>query len=205
MLRCFVERDRESRHPVCTRRDRYNSAVGGCNIARTNMNDLPPVDHVQSTPLHGSELWSSHSYRATQSHSSAMTNLSPTTQTFTLNTGAKMPAVGLGTWKSSPDEVRKAVCHALQIGYRHIDTALNYQNEVEVGQGIRDSGVPREEIWVTTKLDNHWHHRVREGFEQSLHDLGIGYIDLYLIHFPCSTDPDDRSKHLPDWDFVKTW
>ncbi|KAL6245853.1 hypothetical protein RBB50_007006 [Rhinocladiella similis] len=134
-----------------------------------------------------------------------MTSLTHTSQTFTLNTGAEIPAIGLGTWKSPPELVRKAVCHAIQKGYRHIDTALNYQNEVEVGQGIRDSGVPRENLWVTTKLDNPWHHRVREGFEKSLSDLGIGYIDLYLVHFPCSTDPSDPSKHLPDWDFVKTW
>jgi glycerol 2-dehydrogenase (NADP+) len=134
-----------------------------------------------------------------------MANLKHTNKAFTLNTGAKIPALGLGTWKSGPQEVRKAVCHALQSGYRHIDTALNYQNEVEVGQGIRDSKIPRDQIWVTTKLDNHWHHRVRDGFEQSLKDLDVDYIDLYLIHFPCSTDPDDRKKHLPDWDFVKTW
>lgn len=124
---------------------------------------------------------------------------------FPLNNGNSIPAIGLGTWQGKPDEVREAVTFALQHGYRHIDTALNYGNEKEVGEGIRASGIPREQIWVTTKLDNHWHHRVREGFEQSLHDLDIGYIDLFLIHFPCSTDPSDRSKHLPEWDFVKTW
>ncbi|KIW90260.1 uncharacterized protein Z519_08904 [Cladophialophora bantiana CBS 173.52] len=134
-----------------------------------------------------------------------MATSSHTSQKFTLNTGAKMPAVGFGTWKSPPNQVRNAVCHALRTGYRHIDTALNYGNEVEVGQGIEDSGVPREEIWVTTKLDNPWHHRVREGFDKSLSDLGLEYIDLYLVHFPCSTDPEDPSKHLPDWDFVNTW
>ncbi|KAI1619081.1 glycerol dehydrogenase Gcy1 [Exophiala viscosa] len=134
-----------------------------------------------------------------------MTNLGHTTQKFSLNTGDAIPAIGLGTWKSPPDQVRKAVCHALQSGYSHIDTALNYRNEVEVGQGIRDSGIPRDQIWVTTKLDNPWHHRVREGFDKSLSDLDLKYIDLYLVHFPCSTDPNDASKHLPDWDFVKTW
>lgn len=134
-----------------------------------------------------------------------MSTLNQTTRSFILNTGAKMPAIGLGTWKSSPNQVRDAVCHALQGGYRHIDTALNYANECEVGQGIRDSGVSRDQIWVTTKLDNPWHHRVREGFEKSLKDLDIGYIDLYLVHFPCSTDPEDPGRHLSDWDFVKTW
>lgn len=125
--------------------------------------------------------------------------------TNTLQQGAKIPAVGLGTWQSKPNEVREAVKAALLAGYRHIDTALAYGNEHEVGQGIKDSGVPREEIWITTKLDNPWHKRVEEGITSSLKDLGVDYIDLYLMHWPSSTDPDDLKKHYPDWDFVKTW
>ena len=70
---------------------------------------------------------------------------------------------------------------ALQKGYRHIDTALAYGNEKEVGQGIKDSGVPREEIWLTTKLDNTWHHIVPKGIETSLKDLDTEYVDLYLM------------------------
>ena len=116
-----------------------------------------------------------------------------------------MPAVGLGTWQSKPNEVREAVKAALLAGYRHIDTALAYGNEHEVGQGIKDSGVPREEIWITTKLDNPWHKRVEEGITSSLKDLGVDYVDLYLMHWPSSTDPDDLNKHYPDWDFTKTW
>jgi glycerol 2-dehydrogenase (NADP+) len=116
-----------------------------------------------------------------------------------------MPAVGLGTWQSKPNEVREAVKAALLAGYRHIDTALAYGNEHEVGQGIKDSGVPREEIWITTKLDNPWHKRVEEGITSSLKDLGVDYVDLYLMHWPSSTDPDDLKKHYPDWDFVNTW
>lgn len=85
------------------------------------------------------------------------------------------------------------------------DSALAYGNEAEVGDGIRDSGVPREEIWVTTKLDNPWHHRVPEGIDSSLKSLGLDYVDLYLVHWPSSTDPNDLKKHLPDWDFIKTW
>jgi glycerol 2-dehydrogenase (NADP+) len=104
-----------------------------------------------------------------------------TKATFTLNTGAKIPAIGLGTWQSKPNEVRNAVKVALQNGYRHIDTALAYGNEAEVGQGIKDSGVPREEIWITTKLDNPWHKRVEEGITSSLKDLGVDYVDLYLM------------------------
>jgi len=128
-----------------------------------------------------------------------------TKKVYTLNTGDKMPAVGLGTWQSGRGEVREAVKVALQSGYRHIDTAMAYSNEDEVGQGIKASGVPRSEIWVTTKLDNPWHKRVSEGIDKSLKDLGLDYVDLYLMHWPCSTDPNVLSKHLPDWDFVKTW
>ncbi len=104
-----------------------------------------------------------------------------TKEHFTLNTGAKIPAVGLGTWQSKPGEVREAVKAALQGGYRHIDTALAYGNEKEVGEGIKDSGVPRKEIWVTTKLDNPWHKRVEEGITSSLNSLGLDYVDLYLM------------------------
>ncbi|KAE8152290.1 NADP-dependent oxidoreductase domain-containing protein [Aspergillus avenaceus] len=128
-----------------------------------------------------------------------------TKKTYTLNTGDKIPAIGLGTWQSKPNEVREAVKNALLKGYRHIDTALAYGNEAEVGQGIKDSGVPRSEIWITTKLDNTWHHRVTEGIDSSLKDLGVDYVDLYLVHWPSSTDPNDLKKHLPDWDFIKTW
>ncbi|ESZ97014.1 glycerol dehydrogenase Gcy1 [Sclerotinia borealis F-4128] len=128
-----------------------------------------------------------------------------TSKTFTLNTGAKIPAIGLGTWQSQPGEVGKAVEIALRGGYRHIDTALAYGNEAEVGDGIKASGVPREEIWLTTKLDNPWHKRVTEGIDSSLKSLGTDYVDLYLMHWPSSTDPDDLKKHYPDWDFIKTW
>ena len=148
--------------------------------------------------------------------------LTGTRKTFTLNTGDKIPAIGLGTWQSPPDVVAEAVKHALQVGYRHIDTALAYGNEAEVGKGITESGVPRSEIWLTTKLDNTWHHRVMDGIETSLKNLGTDYVDLYLMvtwapfpsasrftyslqHWPSSTDPSDTSKHLPDWDFTKTW
>ena len=124
---------------------------------------------------------------------------------FTLNTGDKMPGIGLGTWQSEPNKVRVAVKDALQMGYRHIDTALAYGNEAEVGDGIKDSGVPRNEIWLTTKLDNPWHKRVSEGIESSLKDLKTDYVDLYLMHWPCSTDPDDLKKHYPDWTFTDTW
>jgi len=134
-----------------------------------------------------------------------MASVKNTAKTFTLNTGDKIPAIGLGTWQSKPNEVMHAVEYALRAGYRHIDTALAYGNEAEVGAGIKASGVPREEIWITTKLDNPWHKRVEEGITSSLKSLGVDYVDLYLMHWPCSTDPNDLKKHLPDWNFVKTW
>lgn len=116
-----------------------------------------------------------------------------------------MPAVGLGTWQSAPGEVEKAVEAALRCGYRHIDTAFAYGNEKEVGEGMRASGVPREEVWLTTKLDNVWHQRVPEALEQSLSNLGTDYVDLYLMHWPASLDPSDETKVLEGWDFVDTW
>jgi len=128
-----------------------------------------------------------------------------TEKTFDLNTGAKIPAIGLGTWQSAPGEVGKAVEAALRAGYRHIDTALAYGNEAEVGAGIKASGVPRSEIFLTTKLDNPWHKRVQEGIDSSLKSLGTDYVDLYLMHWPSSTDPTDLKKHYPDWNFINTW
>ncbi len=86
----------------------------------------------------------------------------------------------------------------------HIDTAFAYQNETEVGVGIKASGVPREQIWLTTKLDNPWHKRVAEGIDASLKNLGTDYVDLYLIHWPCSTNPNMKEVYS-DWDYVDTW
>jgi len=134
-----------------------------------------------------------------------MASLKNTAKTFILNTGAKIPAIGLGTWQSEPGEVGKAVEAALRRGYRHIDTALAYGNEAEVGAGIKASGVPRSEIWLTTKLDNPWHKRVQEGIDSSLKSLGVDYVDLYLMHWPCSSNPDNMETVYPDWDYVNTW
>lgn len=105
---------------------------------------------------------------------------------FTLNTGAKIPAVGFGTWQAAPKEVEHAVEVALKEGYRHLDCAAIYQNEVEVGEGIRKSGVPREDIFITGKLWNSKHapEDVEAACDKSLKDFGIDYFDLYLIHWP---------------------
>lgn len=109
--------------------------------------------------------------------------------TVTLTNGVKMPMLGLGTWKSKEGaEVQQAIRWALEIGYRHIDTAAAYGNEQGVGEGIRSSGVPREQVFVTTKL---WNDDQRKGydaclkaFDASLSKLGMDYVDLYLVHWP---------------------
>ncbi|KAG8677990.1 hypothetical protein FRC09_020219, partial [Ceratobasidium sp. 395] len=103
----------------------------------------------------------------------------PIHDSVTLNTGAVMPTIGLGTWKSAPGEVGQAVEFALKEGgYRHVDTAYDYGNEAEVGQGIKASGVPREEIFLTTKLPNSQHGTVQKALDESLAKLDSGYIDL---------------------------
>lgn len=97
-----------------------------------------------------------------------------------------IPVLGLGVYQSQPGkETYRAVRSALELGYRHIDTAALYNNEKDVGKAIRDSGIPREEIFVTTKLWNSDHGaRARKAFEKSLRYLKLEYIDLYLIHWP---------------------
>ncbi|MCI4339403.1 MAG: aldo/keto reductase [Thermoplasmata archaeon] len=116
-----------------------------------------------------------------------------------LNQGTEMPVLGLGVFQSPPgSETRQAVAWALAEGYRLIDTAAMYGNEADVGAAVRESGIPREEIFVTTKL---WH--TDHGFEaaqragrRSLEALGIEYIDLYLIHWPRANPPSQR---LDSW------
>jgi L-glyceraldehyde reductase len=105
---------------------------------------------------------------------------------FTLNTGAQIPAVGFGTWQAKPGEVERAVEMALKAGYRHIDCAAIYRNEAEVGDGIRRSGVPRSEIFLTGKLWNTKHapEDVEAALDKSLQDLGVEYLDLFLMHWP---------------------
>jgi diketogulonate reductase-like aldo/keto reductase len=104
-----------------------------------------------------------------------------------LNNGIQMPVFGLGTYQARVGKkTKEAVLYALEIGYRLIDTAAMYENEETVGEAIRESGIPREEIFVTTKLWNadHGYDRALEAFKKSLKRLGLSYIDLYLIHFP---------------------
>ncbi|OAQ61103.1 glycerol dehydrogenase [Pochonia chlamydosporia 170] len=122
--------------------------------------------------------------------------MAPTTH-FKLNTGASIPAVGLGTWQAKPGEVGKAVEHALKSGYRHIDCALIYRNESEVGEAIKKSGIPREEIFITSKVWNTHQPDVAAGLAQTLKDLQTSYLDLYLIHWPVRLVPNETSDLLP--------
>lgn len=114
-------------------------------------------------------------------------------KTLTLNTGAKIPTVGLGTWQAAPGEVAKAVEAALKAGYRHIDCAWAYGNENEVGEGIKASGVPREEIFIVSKLWSTFHRTPEKGLQESLEKLGTDYLDLYLMHWPIPLNGENKS------------
>jgi 2,5-diketo-D-gluconate reductase A len=119
--------------------------------------------------------------------------------TIELTSGAKIPQLGFGVYQIDPDETAGAVKTALDIGYRHIDTAEMYQNEAGVGQGIRDSGLDRADVFVTSKLNNGYHEpdAARKAFDETLSKLGFDYVDLFLIHWPLPT--------LYGGDFVSTW
>ncbi|KAL0270909.1 UNVERIFIED_CONTAM: hypothetical protein PYX00_008179 [Menopon gallinae] len=125
-----------------------------------------------------------------------------------LNNGLEIPVLGLGTWKSKPGEVTKAVEDAIDVGYRHIDCAHVYQNEQEVGIGlknkIKSGAVKREDLWITSKLWNTFHlpHLVEPALKVTLENLGLEYLDLYLIHWP----QDENGKTLySSADFTETW
>jgi 2,5-diketo-D-gluconate reductase A len=112
-----------------------------------------------------------------------MTNSVPL---LALNSGTSIPQLGFGVFKVDPAETQRVVEDALEVGYRHIDTATGYNNEAEVGAAIAASGIPREELFITTKLGNadHKSGEVVAAFDLSLTKLGLDYVDLYLIHWP---------------------
>lgn len=116
-----------------------------------------------------------------------------------MSNGKTIPQLGFGTYKISPDQCSSAVISALELGIRHLDTAQMYHNEAEVGQAIRSSSIPRQEIFLTTKLNNcnHLPDDARRSFDQSLKDLQTDYVDLFLIHWPLPTRYDGN--------FVQTW
>jgi 2,5-diketo-D-gluconate reductase A len=106
--------------------------------------------------------------------------------TISLNNGVQIPQLGFGVFQIKPEETVKATTSALEIGYRHIDTAQMYGNEREVGIAVRESGIPREEVFVTSKLNNNRLERddILRSFDTSLSELGFDYLDLFLIHWP---------------------
>ena len=118
---------------------------------------------------------------------------------ITLNDGNTIPQLGFGVYQIGPEDTAEAVSNALEIGYRHIDTAEMYGNEKEVGEAVRASGLERGDVFVTSKLNNGFHkpQDAREAFDETLSDLGFDYVDLFLIHWPLPT--------LYDGDFVSTW
>jgi len=121
-----------------------------------------------------------------------------TVPTIPLNNGVEIPQLGFGVYQVKPEETAEAVRTALEVGYRHIDTAEMYGNEAGVGEGIRTSGIAREEVFVTSKLNNgfHAHADALKAFDGTLEALQFDYVDLFLIHWP-----------LPgiDVDYVETW
>ena len=122
---------------------------------------------------------------------------STTVPTLTLNNGTEIPQLGFGVYQVPPEDTREATLAALEVGYRHIDTAQMYGNEKGVGEAVRDSGLDRDEIFVTSKLNNGFHayDDALAAFDRSLAELGFDQLDLFLVHWP-----------LPGvGDFVETW
>jgi 2,5-diketo-D-gluconate reductase A len=121
-----------------------------------------------------------------------------TVPTIRLNNGVEIPQLGFGVYQVPPEDTADAVATALEIGYRHIDTAEMYGNEKGVGEAVARAGLDRGEVFVTSKLNNGFHRRddALRAFDQSLADLGFEYLDLFLIHWP-----------LPgiDVDYIETW
>ena len=118
---------------------------------------------------------------------------------ITLNDGNAIPQLGFGVFQIEPKDTAKAVSEALEVGYRHVDTAEMYGNEKQVGEAIRSSGLDRRDVFVTSKLSNGAHEPgdARRAFDATLSELGFDYVDLFLIHWPLPT--------LYDGDYVSTW
>jgi 2,5-diketo-D-gluconate reductase A len=109
--------------------------------------------------------------------------------TIDLNDGRAIPQIGFGVFQIDPRDTVRAVSEALEVGYRHIDTAQMYGNEREVGEAVRGSGLDRSEVFITSKLSNRFHRPddARRAFDQTLAALGSDYVDLFLIHWPLPT------------------
>ena len=128
-----------------------------------------------------------------------MTGSPASVRTITLNDGTAIPQLGFGVYLVPPEQTQRTVEQAFEVGYRHIDTAQMYRNEAEVGAAIAASGIAREDLYVTTKLNNgnHLPDDARRTFAESLEKLGLDHVDLFLIHWPLPTRYDG--------DFVTTW
>jgi 2,5-diketo-D-gluconate reductase A len=119
--------------------------------------------------------------------------------TITLNDGRRIPQLGFGVFQIPPEDTAEATTLALEVGYRHIDTAEMYENEQGVGDALRDSGLDRDEVWITSKLSNQKQEpdEIRTAFEETLRKLGSDHVDLFLIHWPLPKRPGS--------DFVARW
>lgn len=121
---------------------------------------------------------------------------------FQAHSRPSIPLLGYGTWNLDKSNVSEAVSLALQTGYRHLDCAAIYRNEKEVGKGIEDgmkkAGLKRDDFWVTSKLwnDHHGHDKAEEALDTTLADLGLGYLDLYLMHWPVSSVGGSHLEYL---------
>ncbi|HWO07359.1 MAG TPA: aldo/keto reductase [Candidatus Paceibacterota bacterium] len=117
-----------------------------------------------------------------------------------MNTGEKMPVIGFGTWNLA-GRAEQPVLWALEAGYRHIDTAKIYDTETDIGRAVKKSGVPREEIFITTKLwdDDQGYERAIRAIDASLDRLGMDYVDLYLIHWPNTDEPGGKDVRAETW------
>ena len=117
---------------------------------------------------------------------------------MTLSDGGSIPTIGLGTWPMDDAECERVVAEAIELGYRLVDTAYAYRNETGVGRGVKASGLPREEVFITTKFDRQSHSvaGVRQAFEDSAGRLGVDYLDLMLIHWP---NPD-HDRYVEAWE-----
>jgi diketogulonate reductase-like aldo/keto reductase len=130
-----------------------------------------------------------------------ITKMNSLFDTFVLNNGTGIPCIGFGTWQTPDGNVAvDSVKYAIESGYRHIDTAAIYGNEKGVGQGIRESGIDRKELFVTTKLwnTNRGYETALKAFDTSLKNLGLDYVDLYLIHWPANK-ADGAKINLDTW------
>lgn len=135
-----------------------------------------------------------------------------------LNTGYTIPQIGLGTWRiTGKEHVKEIIKNAIDVGYRHIDTALVYENEKDIGDALKEiyaeGKIKRADLFITSKLWNTYHENVKEGLEQTLKDLQTDYLDLYLVHWPVKFEKDqnfngiyvDDKPKLLEYDVLKVW